>query len=106
MTLRYLAVVILLSAIGAGLLGLRQQQLNDKHAMAASHAQMKDDREAIKDLQVRIARLARPDALQDAIDRAKLDMQPISCGDGSLPPDPAADAASHATPDEADALDG
>jgi len=88
MTLRYLAAVILLSAIGAGLLGLRQQQLNDKHAMAQSHAQMKDDRELIKDLQVRIARLTRPEALRDAIERARLDMQPISRGTATPTDDP------------------
>lgn len=78
MPLRYLAAVILLSAIGAGLLGLRQQQLNDKHSMAQSHAEMKNDRETIKDLQVRIAKLTRPEALRDAIERARLEMQPIS----------------------------
>jgi len=78
MTLRYLAVVVLLSAVGAGLLGLRQQQLNDKHAMAQSHAQMKDAREDIKDLQVRIAKMTRPEALKDAIERAELQVEPIS----------------------------
>ena len=78
MTLRYLAVVVLLSAVGAGLLGLRQQQLNDKHAMAESHARMKDAREYIKDLQVRIAKMTRPEALNDAIERAKLQVEPIS----------------------------
>ena len=51
MTLRYLAVVVLLAAVGAGVLGMRQQQLNDKHAMAESHAEMKEAREHIKDLQ-------------------------------------------------------
>lgn len=78
MTLRYLAVVILLSTVGAGLLGLRQQQLNDKHAMAESHAEMKEAREHIKDLQVRIAKMTRPEALKDAIDRADLQVEPIS----------------------------
>lgn len=78
MTLRYLVVVILLSAVGAGLLGLRQQQLNDKHAMAEAHAQMKLDREQIKDLQVRIAKMTRPEALKQAIERARLDVEPIS----------------------------
>ena len=78
MTLRYLAVVVLLSAVGAGLLGLRQQQLNDKHAMAQSHAEMKDAREHIKDLQVRIAKMTRPEALKDAIERADLRVEPIS----------------------------
>lgn len=78
MTLRYLAVVVLLSAVGAGLLGLRQQQLNDKHAMAQSHAEMKEAREHIKDLQVRIAKMTRPEALNEAIERAELQVEPIS----------------------------
>lgn len=78
MTLRYLAVVILLSAVGAGLLGLRQQQLNDKHAMAQSHAEMKTSREHIKDLQVRIAKMTRPEALHQAIERAELQVEPIA----------------------------
>lgn len=78
MTLRYLAVVALLSAVGAGLLGLRQQQLNDKHAMAVSHAEMKESREHIKDLQVRIAKMTRPEALNEAIERAELQVEPIS----------------------------
>ena len=78
MTLRYLVVVILLSAIGAGLLGLRQQQLNDKHAMAQSHAEMKEAREHIKDLQVRIAKMTRPEALNEAIERVQLRVEPIS----------------------------
>lgn len=78
MTLRYLAVVALLSAVGAGLLGLRQQQLNDKHAMAESHAEMKEGREHIKDLQVRIAKMTRPEALYEAIERAELQVEPIA----------------------------
>ena len=78
MTLRYLAVVVLLSAVGAGVLGMRQQQLNDKHAMAESHAEMKEAREHIKDLQVRIAKMTRPDALKEAIERADITAEPIS----------------------------
>ena len=93
MTLRYLAVVVLLSAIGAGLLGLRQQQLNDKHATAVSHAEMKDAREHIKDLQVRIAKMTRPEALREAIERVDLRVEPISsrpaaAQDESEPVDP------------------
>lgn len=78
MTLRYLAVVVLLSAVGAGLLGLRQQQLNDKHAIAKSHAEMKEAREHIKDLQVRIAKMTRPEAINEALERADLTVEPIS----------------------------
>lgn len=78
MTLRYLSVVVFVTAISAGLLGLRQQQLNDKHAIAESHTQMKNDREAIKDLQVRIAQRTTPEALLEAIDRAGLPLEPIT----------------------------
>lgn len=78
MTLRYLAAVLTLTVIGAGLLGLRRQQLNDMHAMAELHTQMKQDRETIKDLQVRIARKTTPEALQDAIDRAGMNLVPIT----------------------------
>lgn len=78
MTLRYLVVVILLAGIGSGLLGLRQQQLNDKHAIAESHTRMKLDREYIKDLQVRIAKRTSPQALQHAIEAAGLQLEPIT----------------------------
>lgn len=78
MTLRYLAVVLLLTVIGTGLLGMRQQQLNDRHAIAQSHAQMRQDREKIKDLQVRIAKLAAPEALQEVIDQSGLQLEPVS----------------------------
>ena len=99
MTLRYLAVVLMLAVIGAGLLGLRQQQLNDRHAMAVSHAEMKSSRENIKDLQVRIAKLTTPEALRDAIDRSRLDLQPITKqSDESGPATP--EAATTATPSD------
>lgn len=78
MTLRYLVVVLMLTALGAGLLGMRRQQLNDKHAIAEWHAQMKQDRETIKDLQVRIAKMTRPDALREAVHRAELRLEPIT----------------------------
>jgi len=70
--------VVLLSAVGAGVLGMRQQQLNDKHAMAESHAEMKESREHIKDLQVRIAKMTRPNALKEAIERADITVEPLS----------------------------
>ncbi len=92
LTFRYLAVVLLLAGIGAGLLGMRQQQLNDKHAIAVDHTQMKADRELIKDLQIRIARLSTPDALKHAVDRSRLKLEPITSAPGLTtppPPDPA-----------------
>jgi len=77
MTLRLLFVVIGLTAIGAGLLGLRQEQINDRHTIAATHAAMRADREAIKDMQIRIAEQTQPEALREAIERAQLRLEPI-----------------------------
>lgn len=85
MTLRLLFVVLGLVAIGAGLLGLRQEQINDRHTIAATHAAMRDDREAIKDMQIRIAEQTKPEALREAIDRAELRLEPI--GENSADPD-------------------
>lgn len=78
MLLRYVIAVTALTAIGAGLLGLRQQQHNHLHAIAAMHAQMRDDREAVKDLKVRIAQRDNPDALRETIRRLNLQYEPIS----------------------------
>lgn len=107
MTLRYLAVVLLLTAIGAGLLGLRRQQLNDKHAMAESHTQLKRDRELIKDMQVRIARRTTPEALRAAIDRAGLVLEPITRSSAQNDrPDDTSDAPRNPTPADNPANDG
>ena len=77
MTIRLLTVVIMTAAIGAGLLGLRQQQNNDRHTIAAIHASMRKDREAIKDIQIRIAEQTQPETLRRAIERAGLRLEPI-----------------------------
>lgn len=77
MTLRLIFLVVGLSVIGAGLLGLRQEQMNDRHTIAATHAAMREDRDAIKDMQIRIAEQTQPEALRDAIERAELRLEPI-----------------------------
>ena len=116
MTLRYLAVVTMLAAIGAGLLGLRQQQLNDKHAIAQSHTRMTQDRERIKDLQVQIAIRATPEALNKSIKKLGLNLQPMTdrgkdenTDDGAAPADASehvAPPAASAAPTDTEALDG
>lgn len=77
MLTRYLLVVIALAAVGAGLLGLRQQQLAHMHAIAVMHGQMRDHREEIKDYQVRIEVMKQPAQLREAIDRLDLQLEPV-----------------------------
>lgn len=76
--MRYLFAVLALTAVGAGLLGLREKQHTHRHAMATIHAQLRDDREQIKDLKIRIAELNNPDALRETIRRLNLNYEPIS----------------------------
>jgi len=78
MQMRYLFAVLALTAIGAGLLGLRQQQHVHLHAMATMHADLRNDREAVKDLKIRIAELDNPDALRETIRRLNLQYEPIN----------------------------
>ena len=89
MLLRYLLTVTLLTATGAGILGLRQQQLAHMHAIAVAHGQMRDHREAIKDYQIRIEQLKEPAQLRDAIRRLDLHLEPVGApGQTSgLPPE-------------------
>jgi len=77
MMLRYLTAVIALVAVGAGLLGLRMQQLNHRHELAVLHSQMRKDREQIQELQVRIARQTSEESLREAIRRLDLQLEPI-----------------------------
>jgi len=77
MLMRYLMVVISLAAVGAGMLGLRQQQLAHMHAIAVMHGQMRDHREEIKDYQIRIEVMKEPDRLQEAIRRLELQLEPV-----------------------------
>lgn len=77
MLFRFLFVVIALAAVGAGMLGLRQQQLTHKHAIAVQHGQMRDHRTDIKDLQIRIEFLKEPAQLREAIRQLDLPLEPI-----------------------------
>lgn len=78
MLMRYLLTVIGLAAVGAGMLGLRQQQLAHMHAIAVTHGQMRDQREAVKDYQIRIEQMKQPAQLRDAVRRLDLRLEPVS----------------------------
>ena len=75
---RLLAAIIGSAVVMAGLLLLRQQRLADMHQMAELHAAMDQDRKALWDLQVRIAEHSRPVAIEEAVDRAGIRLEPIS----------------------------
>lgn len=78
MLMRYLLTVTALAAMGAGMLGLRQQQLAHMHAIAVTHGQMRDHREEIKDYQIRIEEMKQPAQLRDAVRRLDLRLEPVS----------------------------
>lgn len=78
MLARLITVVVFATAVAAVLLGLRQQRLQVMHEMAQLHAQINEDRQAMWDLQVRIAERMQPEALHEAIARAGLEVEPIT----------------------------
>lgn len=69
--------LIVATAIGAALLGLRQQRVQTVSQMAALHASMNSTRQSMWDTQVRIAQHANPQQLKDALERAGLQVEPI-----------------------------
>ena len=77
---RALAILVFATAIGIGLLALRQQRLTMMHEMALTHAQMNQSRQKMWDLQVRIADKVEPPKLAKAIQRAKLQLEPAAPG--------------------------
>lgn len=80
MLAKLIMVVVFAAAIGAVLLGLRQQRLQMSHEMAKMHAKINKARQETWDMQVRISERMEPEALKEAIERAKLDLEPITPG--------------------------
>lgn len=73
-----LAIAILVAtAIGAGLLGLRQQRVQTVNRMAMLHSQMNRTRQSMWDTQVRIAEFANPARLREAMARAGVAVEPL-----------------------------
>jgi hypothetical protein len=69
--------LIVAAAIGAALLGLRQQRVQTVSHMAALHAKMNGTRQSMWDTQVRIAQHANPQRLREALQRAGVEVEPI-----------------------------
>lgn len=84
-------VLIAATALGAALLGLRQQRVQTVGAMAALHARMNATRQMLWDTQVRIAEASSPPRLREALQRAGLATEPINA--------PPVEASTQAAPD-------
>jgi len=78
---KVLFAILAAAAIGAGLLALRHQQLKLRNEMALLHTQMDQTRRETWDLQTRIATQASPDALRQAIEQARLQLEPVGPDD-------------------------
>ena len=78
MMLRLVMVVVAAAAIGAVVLGLRQQRLQLMHEITKMHGQMNRQRHDIWDLQIRIADRLEPERLRHAVAGADLDVEPIT----------------------------
>jgi len=74
---KVLFVIVAAAGIGAGLLALRHQQLKLRNEMARLHTQMDQTRRETWDLQTRIATRASPHALREAIERSRLELEPV-----------------------------
>jgi hypothetical protein len=80
---KVLATAVFLVAIGAALLGMRQYRQTLRHDVTRLHEQMNESRQAVWDLHVRIAERIEPKRLKAAIDRAGLELEPITPGPAS-----------------------
>src|SRR5689334_17146010 len=80
MFIKGLAVIIFVVGIAVVLLGMRQERLASMHEMARLHAQMNRSRQAMWDRQVRVADKTEPKKLTQALERAKLRLEPATPG--------------------------
>jgi len=75
-----LAIIATATVIAVLLLGLRQRRLASMYEMAHLHAQINHARYTIWDTQVRIADRLEPSRLTQAVQRAKLSLEPAAPG--------------------------
>ncbi len=75
---KLLTALVLAVVIGSAVFTLRQQRLELMHEIAGLHGQMNRDRQATWDTQVRIAEHTGPEALNEALTRVGLEMEPAA----------------------------
>ena len=85
MYLKALAIIIFAAAIAMALVTLRHQRLEMMNEMTRLHSQMNRSRQGVWDYQVRIAGKSDPIALAQAIQRAKLNLEPMTPGSNAAP---------------------
>ncbi len=86
MFLKLLALIIFTATVAVVLLGYRQQRLEVMNEMTRLHGQIDQSRQAMWDLQVKIADHVEPPALLKAIGRAQLKLEsttPVSSPTGA-----------------------
>ncbi len=79
------ALVVFLTALGAAVLSLRQQEWETRHATTAMHRQMEQTRRATWEHEVKVADYLKPAALEHKIAVAQLELEPVT---GPLPKPP------------------
>ena len=87
MFLKLLVAMGALVVIGTALLGLRGQRQHLRHEITELHTEIDQSRRRTWDLQVRIAERTEPADLRRAVERAGLELEPITpTGDRPSPP--------------------
>ena len=78
MYLKAVAMIVFVTALGAGMLSLRQQRWEVKHDVTHMHKQIEQCRRSTWESQVRVAGELRPEKLEHRIAVAQIDMEPIT----------------------------
>jgi len=78
MYLKAVAMIVFITALGAGMLSLRQQRWEVKHGVTHMHKQIEQCRRSTWESQVRVAGELRPEKLEHRIAVAQIDMEPIT----------------------------
>ena len=74
---KLLLLIVIATAAGTALLGLRQRQLEIAHENAMLHRQINRSRQSLWLMQTRIAEGTDPEVLRHAVSEANLDLEPV-----------------------------
>ena len=82
---KLLFLIVIATASGTALLGLRQRQLEISHENATLHRRINHSRQSLWWMQARIAEGIDPEALRRAVSEAQLELEPVVTGE--VPPE-------------------
>ena len=77
MAAKLLVLILFVTVTAAVVLGYRQQRMQAMHDMAMMHSKIDRDRQKMWEAQTQIARQLEPKALQAAVQRAQLAVEPL-----------------------------